>query len=103
VTRSTGLVPLLSVVKITRDREGNVTITNRETGGLIFSAPLRTSPPRVHPENCRRVTPPTACTYTYSDWSACQRTAQTRTVISCPDGCTGTLVLTQSCTYGQPR
>jgi hypothetical protein len=99
-------VPLLSVVKITRDREGNVTITNRETGGLIFSAPLTDLASGVfHPENLPAgVTPPTACTYTYSDWSACQPDGtQTRTVISSsPDGCTGTLVLTQSCTYGQP-
>jgi len=41
------------------------------------------------------------CTYTYSDWSACQPdNTQTRTVISSsPPGCVGTPVLSQSCTY----
>jgi hypothetical protein len=43
------------------------------------------------------------CTYTYSDWSACQpNNTQTRTVVSqSPDGCTGTPVLSQACTYNQ--
>jgi hypothetical protein len=42
--------------------------------------------------------PPT-CTYSYSDWSACQSNTQTRTVISkSPDGCSGTPELTKSCT-----
>lgn len=42
-------------------------------------------------------TPP-ACTYTYSDWGTCQNGTQTRTVISAtPQGCTGTPVLTQTC------
>ncbi len=103
---STGLVPLLSVIKVTRDREGNVAVTNRETGGLIFSAPLTDLASGVfHAENLpAAVTPPTACAYTYSDWSACQPDGtQTRTVISSgPEGCTGTPALTQSCTYGQP-
>ncbi len=42
-----------------------------------------------------------SCTYTYSDWSACQPdNTQTRTVISSsPAGCVGTPVLSQSCTY----
>jgi hypothetical protein len=41
------------------------------------------------------------CTHQYSDWSACQSdNTQTRTVVSSsPDGCTGTPVLSQSCTY----
>jgi hypothetical protein len=44
---------------------------------------------------------PLQCTYTYSDWSACQPdNTQTRTVVSSsPAGCTGTPVLSQSCTY----
>ena len=48
--------------------------------------------------------PTTSCTYTYSDWSACQpNNTQTRTVISSsPAGCVGTPVLTQSCTYVPP-
>jgi hypothetical protein len=104
--RGAGLMELLGVVKITRDREGNVAITNRKTGGLIFSAPLTDLASGVfHPENLpAAVSPPTACTYTYSDWSACPPDGtQTRSVISSsPDGCTGTPILTQSCTYGQP-
>jgi HYDIN/CFA65/VesB-like, Ig-like domain len=40
-----------------------------------------------------------ACTYTYSEWGACQPDGtQTRTVLtSLPAGCTGTPVLSQSC------
>lgn len=39
------------------------------------------------------------CTYTYSDWSACVNNTQTRTVVSStPAGCTGTPVITRSCT-----
>jgi hypothetical protein len=43
---------------------------------------------------------PQACTYTYSDWGACQPDGtQTRTVSTAtPDGCTETPVLSQSCT-----
>ncbi len=40
-----------------------------------------------------------ACTYEYSLWEACQNGVHTRTVISAtPQGCTGTPVLTESCT-----
>lgn len=48
--------------------------------------------------------PPSACTYTYSAWSACQpNNTQTRTVTSStPAGCTGTPALTQPCTYTPP-
>ena len=44
---------------------------------------------------------PQTCTYAYSSWGACQSTnTQSRTVISSsPSGCTGTPILTQSCTY----
>jgi len=47
---------------------------------------------------------PQPCTYTYSSWSACQPNGtQTRTLISqTPNGCTGTPVLSQSCTYVPP-
>jgi hypothetical protein len=48
--------------------------------------------------------PASTCTYTYSAWSACQPNGtQTRTVVSSsPAGCTGTPVLSQSCTYTPP-
>jgi len=44
--------------------------------------------------------PSQPCIYTYSDWGTCHADGtQTRTVISAtPDGCTGTPVLSQSCT-----
>jgi hypothetical protein len=47
----------------------------------------------------KATTTPDTCTYTYSDWSACQTDGtQSRTVISgSPAGCTGTPVLTQGC------
>jgi hypothetical protein len=49
-------------------------------------------------------TPVPACTYTYSDWGACQADGtQTRTVVSSsPSGCTGTPSLSQACTYTPP-
>jgi len=49
--------------------------------------------------------PPTTCTYTYSDWSACQPdNTQTRTVVSSsPAGCVvANPVLSQPCTYVPP-
>lgn len=48
-------------------------------------------------------TPP-SCTYTYSDWGACQSDGtQTRSVLmTTPEGCTGTPVLSQSCNYIPP-
>jgi len=48
--------------------------------------------------------PPSACIYTYSDWGACQPDGtQTRAVSTAtPAGCTGTPVLSQSCTYIPP-
>jgi mono/diheme cytochrome c family protein len=47
--------------------------------------------------------PPAACTYTYSAWGTCQSGTQTRTVVSStPAGCTGTPVLSQSCTSTPP-
>ena len=43
----------------------------------------------------------TPCTYTYGDWSACMDGSQSRTVLTTtPTGCTGTPVLTQTCTTG---
>ncbi len=46
---------------------------------------------------------PGACTFTYGAWGACVNGSQTRTLISAtPPGCTGTPVLTQSCTVNPP-
>jgi mono/diheme cytochrome c family protein len=43
----------------------------------------------------------TPCTYTYGDWGACTDGSQSRTVLTTtPTGCTGTPVLTQTCTTG---
>ena len=87
-------------------RQKTVTVTNRQTGGLIFSAPLNNlSSGTFYPENLPAGTGggSTSCTsFTYSDWGTCQSdNTQTRTVASSsPAGCTGgTPVLTQSCTY----
>ena len=48
--------------------------------------------------------PPAACTYTYDVWGACQPNGtQIRGLLSSsPEGCTGTPVLTRSCTYVPP-
>ncbi len=44
-------------------------------------------------------TSPSPCTYTYSAWGPCVNGTQTRTVVSAtPAGCTGTPILSQSCT-----
>ena len=103
--RAGGLVSLLQAVQITLSN-GTVTITNRQTGGVIFSAPVTDLASGVfHPENLPTgTTPPTStCTYAYSPWSACQSGTQTRTVTSAtPAGCTGTPVLSQPCTVTPP-
>ncbi len=103
-----GLVALLGAVKITVS-SGTVTITNRATGGVIFSAPLDNLAAGVfYPENMpggsTTPPPPSTCTYIYSAWGACQPDGtQTRTVVSAaPAGCTGTPVTSQSCTYVPP-
>lgn len=102
-----GLVDLLHAVRITV-ASGTVTLTNRQTGGVIFTAPMKDLASGIfYPENLPSGTdvPPTACTYSYSEWSACDPATltQTRTVISAtPDGCTGTPVLSQPCTIGTP-
>jgi mono/diheme cytochrome c family protein len=48
--------------------------------------------------------PPAACTYTYSSWGTCQSNGtQSRSLLTTsPAGCTGTPVLTQTCTYVPP-
>jgi hypothetical protein len=86
-------------------KKGVVTVTNKATGAVIFTAPLRRlSEGTFVPGNM----PPgpggaTTCTsFTYSDFGACQPDGtQTRTVLtSAPTGCTGgSPVLTQACTY----
>ncbi|HEU0054387.1 MAG TPA: hypothetical protein VFQ39_14465, partial [Longimicrobium sp.] len=105
---SAGLIALLEAVKITLV-SGTVTITNRETGGVIFSAPRPDLASGIfHAENLPSGTPPvTACTsFTYSAWSACQPDGtQTRAVAtSSPAGCTGGTSgpLSQACTYAPP-
>ena len=90
---------------------GALTVTNRATGAVIYSASLSDVAAGVlYPENIPGgdVTPPppppSACTYTYSAWGACQsNSTQTRTLgTSTPAGCTGTPVLSQSCVYTPP-
>ncbi len=93
---------------------GTVVVTNRKTGGVIFSGPLSDlTSGTFHPENMpggssTPVPPPTpspsTCTYTYSAWGTCQsNNTQTRTVASsAPAGCTGTPALSQSCVYTPP-
>ncbi len=98
-----GLIALLQAVKITQDG-GTVTLTNRDTGGVIYAGPRSDlAAGTVYLENLPGGTPPaaSACTYQYSDWGACQPDGtQARTVASStPEGCTGTPVLTQACTY----
>jgi len=65
-----------------------------------IAAALATTTPPTTP-----TTPtPSACTYAYSAWGACQSDGtQTRTVTSStPAGCTGTPALSQSCSYDPP-
>jgi len=92
---------------------GSIVVTNRKTGGVIFSGPLTDlASGTFHPENMPggSSTPPpptpspSTCTYTYSAWGACQSSGtQTRTVLSsAPAGCTGTPALSQSCVYTPP-
>jgi len=85
-----------------------VTVTNRATGGVIFTGPLRNlASGTFHPENMPAGPgggTPSTCTYTYGDWGTCESNGtQTRTVASAtPAGCTGTPVLSQACTYTPP-
>ena len=105
-----GLSALLKDVQITISG-GTVTVTNRATGGVIFTGPLGdlasgTFTPGNMPAGPGTGTPPAACTsFTYSTWGACQPDGtQTRTVAgSSPAGCTGgSPVLTQACAYVPP-
>jgi mono/diheme cytochrome c family protein len=92
--------------------QGTLVVTNRATGAVIFSGPLRDlASGTFHPENLPAggttttppptggstggtggstggaggstgTTPPPSCTYTYSAWGACQNGSQARTVTS---------------------
>ncbi len=91
---SGGLVDLLRAVKFAMSG-GTLAISNRDTGGVIYTAPMRDLAAGVfYAENLPGGTappPPTTCTsFTYSPWGACQSSnTQTRTVLtSSPSGCT---------------
>ena len=102
---SSGLRAMLRDVsfKVTK---GSVTVTNKATGGIIFSGSLKDlASGTFYPENMPDVSGgATACTYTYSDWEVCQSdSTQIRSMLtSTPSGCTGTPVLSQACTYVPP-
>jgi hypothetical protein len=88
-------------------KKGVVTVTNRATDGIIFVGPLRhLDKGTFYPENMPAGPhgTPGACAYTYTNWNACQADGtQTRTVLTTsPAGCTGTPVVSQSCTYVPP-
>jgi hypothetical protein len=104
---NSGLTALLRDVRFTV-RDARVIVTNRATGGIIFSGSrTNLNSGTFFPENMPAGPGgSTACTsFTYSVWGTCQsdgtqiRTAAT----SSPAGCTGgTPVLSQSCTYVPP-
>jgi hypothetical protein len=87
---------------------GIVTVTNRQMGGVIFTGPTNNiASGTFQPENMTGGTGSsgsTSCSYTYAAWGACQSdNTQTRTMLtSSPAVCTGTPVLSQSCTYVPP-
>ena len=102
---SSGLRALLRDVSF-KVTNGTVTVTNKATGGIIFSGSLKDlASGTFYPENMPAGSGgATACTYTYSDWGVCQSdSTQIRTMMtSTPSGCTGTPVLSQACTYVPP-
>ena len=102
---SSGLRALLRDVSF-KVTNGTVTVTNKATGGIIFSGPLKDlASGTFYPENMPAGTGgSTACTYTYSDWGVCQSdSTQLRSMLtSTPSGCTGTPVVSQACTYVPP-
>ena len=177
--KDTAKVRLLLADVAFKSSDGTLTVTNRATGGVIYSAPLRKiTTGTFHPENmpsgpCATATATaggdgaalyaascqschgalassrvkgatvgdiqeaikeqgkmsglsgltsaqltaiasalagatttcggTACTYAYGEWTACAGGTQTRGVTSAtPDGCTGTPVVTQTCTSTPP-
>lgn len=104
-----GLVALLHAVRI-RIGFNTLTITNRDTGGVIYAAPLGDlASGTLQPEHLPGASPspdPTTCTsFTYGPWGACDASGtQTRTVLkSAPAGCTGGAPVTsQPCVYVPP-
>jgi mono/diheme cytochrome c family protein len=72
---------------------GSLSALTADQVAAIAAALATTTPP-----------PPAACTYTYDVWGACQPSGtQIRGLLSSsPAGCTGTPVLTRSCTYVPP-
>ena len=93
-----------------RVEHGVLTVTNRQSGAVIFTGPLSdlasgTFHPEAMPAGPGTPPPPApgACSYTYDAWSACAGGLQTRAVVSAtPAGCTGTPLLTQACTATPP-
>lgn len=99
-TDPAALQTLLEAVQLSVSK-GTVTVTNRATNGIIFTGKLSNlSSGTFDPANLPPPPGATACVYAYSAWSACQADGtQSRTVVSAsPAGCSGTPVLTQSCT-----
>ena len=97
---------LLKDVKVVL-RDGQVTITNRATGGVIFFGALNDVMSGTFNEANMPGGPGTAtCTaFTYSAYGTCQAdSTQTRTVLtSTPAGCTGgSPVTSQACVYVPP-
>lgn len=87
--------------------DGVVTVTNRQSGAVIFSARANALAQGTYtaaslPAQCTGTPAPVACTtLTYSAWGTCQANGtQTRTVTSAlPAGCDqSAAVLTRSCT-----
>ncbi len=81
--------------------DGAVLVTNRQTRKTIFTGKLSNLAAGIFtPANMPVPGGTNACTYTYSAWGSCQSNGmQSRTVVtSTPAGCTGTTVLSQSCT-----
>ena len=106
VTESKAFRAMLKEVSFTVS-SGMFTVTNRATGGAIYSAPRSDVASGVfYPENIPGgvVHPPPACAYTLGGWGACQPdNMETRAVTASPPGCTGTPpAASRSCTYVPP-
>ncbi len=98
---------LLQDVKVTLERR-TVTVTNRDTGGVIFTGRLSRLSEGVFTAANMPAGPGgvVTCTeFTYAEFAACMPdNTQVRTVLtSSPAGCTGGApVLSQACTYVPP-
>lgn len=104
---TTALRAMLRDVSIGVDTTRQVLVRNRATGGVIYHGPSNTPSSGTFVAANLPASPspaPPACTYTYSSWGACQPGGtQSRTVLTAtPDGCAGTPVITQSCSYVAP-